>query len=1441
MDVRCERYRPPSASYVDLAAGRRHSCGLLADGRAQCWGASSFYGFYYANHYSDDPSNYYTGTASSWTSGNFVQIDAQGGLNCGQRTDASLYCWTSEGWFPRSHSLYGEPPAPYESGSYTDFAVTDSQVCALDLDGRAACWPFEHGDEPLTAAPRSRLGNLSFAAIDAGAAHVCGLHRDGAIYCWGSDEAGQLNAPAGTSWVQISAGAGHTCALDADGKAACWGDDSFGQGTPPRNSRFSTLSAGELHTCGLRLDGTAQCWGSDIDGQATPPDDTVFAVLSSGAHHTCGLTTTGAPRCWGLDAYGQATPPAALARFARLFISSPDSSDRVTCGLRDDGLAQCWGRWWNPRLPVRDGARFAKIAAGRDFACGLLLDGRASCWRYYPDSAYPDLDAVVAEVPGDLSFVELVIVGHRACGLTGGGAIRCWGQRQDLNGRDLPSPPSGKHAAIASTGWNACSLSHSGIIECWSDSGEHPADLRWLSLPQRGATSVGEHFDPGDATRAIYRTMTLGSGARYGPEGRKRDRIHGCALHQHQTVTCWGANEFGQASPPSGLRFSSVAAGGRHTCGITVEGRARCWGADDAGQSTPPADLAFSEVHAEGDSTCGLRTTGDVICWGDYELSAPAQLDPFVVNLPEQHFTDIMALDRLGIFDGTECSTHRFCADAPLDRATLAVWLDRLLAHVTPQLGGNQAPAVGDDVRGGRWWAPHVQRLADLSVMGSCDDAERHWCPDERVSREALEEVLFAAFGTHVHAYSAVISKAATVNALAMVRADVLSTCVDRSAQACRSGTISRGQAATVLNRWAQHIERLSPPGFTSISANSNGGCGRRADATVECWGHDGSAEAHVTADDRVLDVFYDGLYWCGRTASRQRICRGWDGYNYSHVREALHLASRTEVAFGRVYACGVEPDSAVTCVGGLQTDGGGWPYEEADPSIPLTYEDRYGRIPGQRFYSTLLPQTGRFTQVAVGYLHRCALLLDGTAVCWGKNEFGEASPPQGGRFSQLALGASHSCGLRSDGSVDCWGFDEDGRSSPPSIEMITPAAPSGPAAGILGTVRAVPLRLRAIAAAGAATCGLTLEGLVFCWGTSLARKTPMETNDWWNSHGFTLGPPGAVDGQVFAEIAATEGYFCAERPDGSHRCWGSHLFRPSLEATAGFIEVSTKDWSACGRRTDGTVECWGVSGLTPTDSFETITTADTYTCGRTDDGARSCWTLHPDHGVPAEAEAVDIVQWSGSSRHACALRADGSVSCWGRSDDGETAPPAGRAYRQISAGDARRSDDTEDRFQTVHVAHTCAVGLDGKIDCWGDNSYGQSTPPATTDFVKVAASGAHACGIRRNGHIECWGHHWRGPPYGGETATGAAQYTDVAVGAYDGAVYPNASHVCGLRIDGIVDCWGATYSPNKPYNRYEPDSRSRFTSISSGRTRACGVRTDGAIECWGIPAFIAY
>ena len=58
---------------------------------------------------------------------------------------------------------------------------------------------------------------------------------------------------------------------------------------------------------------------------------------------------------------------------------------------------------------------------------------------------------------------------------------------------------------------------------------------------------------------------------------------------------CWGRGRAGQLGVPdeeattpvrvqTNLRFTKIAAGARHTCGISKEGRAYCWGWGQLGQ-----------------------------------------------------------------------------------------------------------------------------------------------------------------------------------------------------------------------------------------------------------------------------------------------------------------------------------------------------------------------------------------------------------------------------------------------------------------------------------------------------------------------------------------------------------------------------------------------------------------------------------------------------------------------------------------------------------------------------------------------------------------------------------------------------------------------------------------------------------------------------------------
>jgi hypothetical protein len=89
-----------------------------------------------------------------------------------------------------------------------------------------------------------------------------------------------------------------------------------------------------------------------------------------------------------------------------------------------------------------------------------------------------------------------------------------------------------------------------------------------------------------------------------------------------------------------------------------------------------------------------------------------------------------------------------------------------------------------------------------------------------------------------------------------------------------------------------------------------------------------------------------------------------------------------------------------------------------------------------------------------------------------------------------------------------------------------------------------------------------------------------------------------------------------------------------------------------------------------------------------------------------------------------CGVRTNGTIACWGDNYYGQATPPAG-TFTSASVGGE----------WVVHQSHACGVRTDGTIACWGDNTYGQATPPPGT-FASVSAAltygldGAVTCGV---------------------------------------------------------------------------------------------------------------
>ncbi len=86
----------------------------------------------------------------------------------------------------------------------------------------------------------------------------------------------------------------------------------------------------------------------------------------------------------------------------------------------------------------------------------------------------------------------------------------------------------------------------------------------------------------------------------------------------------------------------------------------------------------------------------------------------------------------------------------------------------------------------------------------------------------------------------------------------------------------------------------------------------------------------------------------------------------------------------------------------------------------------------------------------------------------------------------------------------------------------------------------------------------------------------------------------------------------------------------------------------------------------------------------------------------------------------ACALRADGTIACWGSA---AFTPPTGQ-FTAVS----------------VRHLHACALTPAGSIDCWGDNSAGELSNIPTGKFTSISAGEFDTCGVASDSTVHCWG-----------------------------------------------------------------------------------------------------
>jgi len=232
----------------------------------------------------------------------------------------------------------------------------------------------------------------------------------------------------------------------------------------------------------------------------------------------------------------------------------------------------------------------------------------------------------------------------------------------------------------------------------------------------------------------------------------------------------------------------------------------------------------------------------------------------------------------------------------------------------------------------------------------------------------------------------------------------------------------------------------------------------------------------------------------------------------------------------------------------------------------------------------------------------------------------------------------------------------------------------------------------------------------------------------------------------------------------------------------------------------------------------------------------------------------ADAIAFAAGVFHACIIRKDGSVWCWGANSDGQLGPGVPVGSGNLNATQVPLPGPAS--LVSAGQYHTCAyVTAPSSVYCWGKNdnlqigspTLAQSATPIqvpNTSFpiVRTLSSGSfHNIAATGDGRYYVWGRNAEGQ-FGNGNTTGSAtalyEQTDNAVQA----AAAGEEHSCSLHADGSVWCWGGNGygqlgdGTNAPHSMPAPVQGlpAAATHVSAGQFHTCARLVDGRVACWG-------
>lgn len=337
-------------------------------------------------------------------------------------------------------------------------------------------------------------------------------------------------------------------------------------------------------------------------------------------------------------------------------------------------------------------------------------------------------------------------------------------------------------------------------------------------------------------------------------------------------------------------------------------------------------------------------------------------------------------------------------------------------------------------------------------------------------------------------------------------------------------------------------------------------------------------------------------------------------------------------------------------------------------------------------------------------------------------------------------------------------------------------------------------------------TCAITSQGYLYCWGRNA-----------WGQLGDGTTTERHVPTYVMngvAQVDAKGDHTCAIMTSGGTlKCWGSNssyelgTTTPSYQTSPTTVTglstpikaVSTGGPNTCVIDTNDDFICWGDTSLCQLGYY-----LGTPTTTRTLVGKRN----------PSDTWANAVASIAVQNGTVCGIGIDGTPRCWGLNENG-----------QLGTGSTSSYDCYPDS-PSLPFSYVWSVSVGLWYTCWldGDNSY----------------------------HPYCAGHNYYGQ-LGRGSSQKSPPYYNATPGAITGpyvtedAMWLEANYgYTGIEMqwDGAVNTWGGGFSgelgngtwneSDSPVRVYVGGNALYAAHVTAGDRHVCALKSDGTLYCWG-------